>query len=115
MERVGDMTREELKQLVAAMVEERLERLLGDNGITGQLPDRERNAPGRKENLEAIRRSSKKLGRSSDSWSNPVVEEREAIRKRNWAEISEEIDRIGWTPPADAATAQEMLREDRDR
>ncbi|MCY3946057.1 MAG: hypothetical protein OXF44_07215 [Anaerolineaceae bacterium] len=115
MERVGDMTREELRQLVGEVVEERLERALRENGITGPSPDRERNAGSRKEILEEIRRRSRKLGRASESWSNPVVEEREAIRKRNWAEVSEEIDRIGWTPPADAATPQQMLREDRDR
>ena len=82
MERVGDMTREELRQLVGEVVEERLERALRENGITGPSRDRERNAGSRKEILEEIRRSSRKLGRASESWSNPVVEEREAIR--NW-------------------------------
>ncbi len=32
MKRVGDMTREELKQLVGEMVEKRLARLLSENG-----------------------------------------------------------------------------------
>ena len=73
MERVGDMTREELKQLVSEVVEEQLERALPEPG---------RKRPGRRERLESIRRSSRKLARNQDTWSNPVIEEREALR--NW-------------------------------
>jgi len=80
MERVGDMTREELRQLVEAMVEERIGPFLWTNGG---------------------RRWINKGGRIG--------------RIRTWREISEAIDRIGWTPPPDAPTPLEMLREDRDR
>lgn len=82
MERVGDMTREELKQLVDEMVEERLERALRENGAARALPEPGRKRPGRRERLESIRRSSRKLARNQDTWSNPVIEEREALR--NW-------------------------------
>lgn len=150
MDRVGDMTREELKQLIDEVVEERLERALRENGVKRASGDSLPEGMTRKELLQSIRRSSQKLGRPGKSWTNPVMEEREALRnwkptrelkghewiteerklrsagqtvskhripgqKRGWRETSEEIDRIGWSPPANSQSPQEMLREDRDR
>ena len=82
MERVGDMTREELKQLGGEVVEEQVIRALRENGVARNSQDRGRNGRSRKERLAAIQRNSKKLNYTSKSWSNPVVEEREAVR--NW-------------------------------
>ena len=82
MERVGDMTREELKQLVGEVVEEQVTRALRENGVARNSQDSGRNWQSRRERLAAIRRNSKKLNYTSKSWSNPVVEEREALR--NW-------------------------------
>ena len=82
MERVGDMTREELKQLVGEVVEEQVTRALRENGVARNSQDSGRNGRSRRERLAAIQRNSKKLNYTSKSWSNPVVEEREAVR--NW-------------------------------
>ncbi len=80
MERVGDMTREELKQLVDGMVDEQIGKYLGKNG-------------GRR-------------------WINKGAG---TGKKRSWRETSEEIDRIGWSPPATSESPHEMLRADRAR
>ena len=82
MERVGDMTREELKRLVGEVVEEQVTRALRENGVARNSQDSGRNGRSRRERLAAIQRNSKKLNYTSKSWSNPVVEEREAVR--NW-------------------------------
>ena len=80
MERVGDMTREELKRLVGEVVEEQVTRALRENGVARNSQDSGRNGRSRRERLAAIQRNSKKLNYTSKSWSNPVVEEREAVR-----------------------------------
>ena len=82
MERVGDMTREELKRLVGEVVEEQVTRVLRANGVARNSQDSGRNGQSRRERLAAIQRNSKKLNYTSKSRSNPVVEEREAVR--NW-------------------------------
>jgi hypothetical protein len=35
--------------------------------------------------------------------------------RRTWDEVRQDIERDRWTPPADAKSALELLREDRDR
>lgn len=82
MERVGDMTREELRQLVSEVVEEMLERAIRENGAARVLRNPGPEGADRRQILEEIRRESRKLKRPSGPWSNPVIEEREAIR--NW-------------------------------
>ncbi|MCY4525116.1 MAG: hypothetical protein OXB89_00770 [Anaerolineaceae bacterium] len=82
MERVGDMTREELKALVSEVIEEKLEHAIGENGVAHNFLDAGLKGPDRSERLQSIRRSSQKFSRPHNSWTNPVIEERESIR--NW-------------------------------
>ncbi|MCE2489127.1 MAG: hypothetical protein J4G17_04025 [Anaerolineae bacterium] len=114
MERVGDMTREELKAPVSEVIEEKLEHAIGENGVARNFLDAGLEGPDRSEVLQSIRRSSQKISRPHNSWTNPVMEEREAHRKRSWVEICAQVDRIGWTPPPDVQSPLKLLREDRD-
>lgn len=82
MERVGEMTRAELKQLVARIVDERVARLLCENGFVRRPNSAARDGRTWQQRLDEVERNRFVQKPGAKSGSQLIIEEREAIR--NW-------------------------------